>query len=268
MKIQFNNNLEALYAVDYCVNRGQNIIQQSENLPNQEFFDELYRIFLEKISDVARDDAISIGDYHRKAEYALNPQNILPELTDFQTYFTQNKALQDKIIADVENSEAITSLHLEGLRGFFGIDNDNEINVILTMFINGGFGVFNGESNIVLGTKYNAETGHYEIARSEVNNIYHDFAAPYVHMYLYEEGINVNGDVEQLSEIITRVLEIIFTSRLYGEEYIESALQAQDKMRLGQIRIFLSTYLENKAKIRTLSDYVGLLLEEGLAVKS
>lgn len=268
MKIQFNNNLEALYAIDYCVNRGQNIIQQTENLPNQEFFDELYRLFLEKISDVARDDAVSIGDYHRKAEFALNPQNILPDLTAFQTYFSQNKELQNKIIADVENSEAITSLHLDGLRSFFNIDENNDINIILTMFINGGFGIFNGESNIILGTKYNPETNHYEIAKNDINNIYHDFAAPYVHMYLYEEGINENGDIEQLSEVITRVLEIIFTSRIYGDSYIESALQAQDKMRLGQIRIFLSIYLENKAKIFTLKDYVGLLLENGLAAKS
>lgn len=268
MKIRFNNNLESLYAVDYCVNRDQNIIHQTDVSANQAFFDELYRVYLEKISDVARDDAVSIGDYHRKAEYALNPQNTLPDLSAFQVMFAQNKALQESIIADVEQSDAITSLHLEGLRSFFGIATDNEINIILTMFINGGFGIFNGESNIVLGVKNDATMGHYKIANYEVNNIYHDFAAPYVHMYLYEDGINVNGDVEQLSEIVTRVLEIIFTSRIYGAQYIESALQAQDKMHLGQIRIFLSVYLENQAKIFTLKDYVDLLLANGLVAKA
>ena len=267
MKIQFNNNLESLYAIDYCVNRSQNIIRQTDAAANQSFLDELYRVFLEKISDVARDDAISIGDYHRKAEYALNPQNMLPELGAFQSYFAQNKALQDSIIADVENSDAITALHLDGLKNFFSIDDSN-INIILTMFINGGFGVFNGESNIVLGAKHDPATGHYKIANYDLANIYHDFAAPYVHMYLYEEGININGDMEQLSEIITRVLEIIFASRFYGEQYIESALQAQDKMHLGQIRIFLSVYLENKAKIYSLKDYVALILADGLAVKA
>ena len=268
MKILFNNNLESLYAIDYCINRGQNIIRQAENLPNQDFFDELYRVYLEKISDVARDDAVSIGDYHRKAEYALNPQNTLPELGAFQSYFIQKKDLQNAIIADAENSEAITQLHLEGLRSFFGIANDNSINIVLSMFINGGFGIFNGESNIILGVKYDSTTSRYKIANYDVNNVYHDFSAPYVHMYLYEEGININGDVEQLSEIITRVLEIIFTSRLYGDQYIESALQAQDKMRLGQIRIFLSEYLENKAKIYALKDYVDILLADGLVAKA
>lgn len=268
MKVLFNNNLESLYAVDYCTNRGQNIIRQAENLPNQEFFDELYRIFLEKVSDDARNDALAIGDYHRKAEYALNPQNTLPELSVLQGYFARRKVLQDQIVASVESSEAITQLHLEGLRSFFGIANDNDINIVLSMFINGGFGVFNGESNIVLGVKFDAASNQYAIAKYDVSNVYHDFAAPYVHMYLYEEGININGDVEQLSEIITRVLEIVFTSRLYGDEYIESALRAQDKMRLGQIRIFLSEYLENKAKIYTLKDYVDILLSDGLVAKA
>lgn len=268
MKFQFNNNLESLYAVDYCVNRGRSIIHQNEAPERQAFLDQLYRIFLEKISDVARDDAISLGDYHRKAEYILNPQNTPPDLAAFNDYFTQNKALQDKIIADVKDSNEISSLHLEGLRSFFGIATDNEINIIFTMFINGGFGVFNGESNIILGVNYDANLGCYKLARFDASNIYHDFAAPYVHMLLYEEGININGDIEQLSEIITRVLEIIFTSRLLGEQYIESALQAQDRMRLGQIRIFLSVYLENKAKIFTLRDYIDLLLASGLAAKS
>jgi hypothetical protein len=268
MKIQFNNNLEALYAVDYCINRGQNIIRQDENPANQSYFDELYRIYLEKISDKARSDAVAIGDYHRKAEFALNPQNTLPELSAFQTFFTQHKILQNTIVADIENSEAITQLHLEGLRGFFGIPNINDINIILSMFINGGFGIFNGESNIVLGVKFDSATNHYKIANYDINNVYHDFAAPYVHMYLYEEGINVDGDVEQLSEVITRVLAIIFTSRLYGDQYIDSALQAQDKMHLSQIRIFLSIYLEHKANIYTLKDYINLILENNLATKA
>ncbi len=269
MKIQFNNNLEALYAVDYCVNRGQNIIQQSGVANNQAFLDELYRIFLEKVSDTARDDAVSLGDYHRKAEYALNPENPLPDLTPIMEYFEQQKPLQDKIIADIEANNTLSDLHLDGLRDFLGIDQAIEINVIPSQFINHGFGVFNGSSNFVIGAKAD-ESGTYSLVDLAPEEVYHDYAYPYVHMYLYENGLGMTSganNAEYLDELITRVLTIIFSSRIKGDGYIESALSSQDRMHLGQARIYLSEYLENQSKIFNLKDFIDILIKDGLISK-
>ena len=269
MKILFNRQLEALYGIDYCLNRGQNIIKQSENPEEKSFFDELYQIFLEKVPETTREDVAQIGDYHNIAEYVLNPQKALPDLTAFDDFFERADRLHDRIVADIAGSSDIDNLHLDGLKDFFGIDESIEINIILSMFVKSGFGVFNGSSNFILGVEYDAQVGRYEIANDVTNEIYHDFAEPYVHMYLYEEGIHTasSPDASYIEEIITRVLATIFQSRLYGEEFIERTLAAQDKTSLSQMRIFLSEYLENQASIKTLKDYVDVLLKDGLVVK-
>ena len=273
MKIAFNNHLESLYAIDYCINRGQNIIRQTDASEEAQFFDDLYRVYLEKVTDSTRYDVAQLGDYHRKAEYALNPQNALPDLTALEAFFSEHQQLQDRIISDIQNSPEVTQLHLDGLRDFLGIDSAIDITLIPSMFINGGFGVFNGSSNIIVGVKYNSSLGRYAIAENITTEIYHELALPYVRMMLYEDGIHVpagnpgasNG--EYLVEMITRVLTIIFSSRLYGDEYVEKALAEQDKTSLAQARIFISVYLENKSRIFNLRDYIELLLQSGLIAK-
>ena len=78
MKIGFNNNLEALYGIDYCINRDRNVIKQDETEENS-YFNDLYRIYIEKVPDEVRDSVASIGDYRRKAEFALNGFGELPD---------------------------------------------------------------------------------------------------------------------------------------------------------------------------------------------
>ena len=268
MKYSFNNNLEALYGIDYCVNRNQNIIKQNEVAEEQSYFDELYRIFLEHVTDEVRDDTLGIGDYRRKAEYVLSGTNALPDLTAFQDFFLKFQPLQEKVIADIQNDETLRRINLDSLKAFFGIDDADDIDVILSMFINNGFGVYNGSDNIILGVKYSPELGRYKVSERIADSIYHDFSYPHIRALLEDEGIQAkNGQTGYLEENIARVLEIIFASRVYGDEYIEKMLSAQDKMRLGQVRVFLSVFLENRPRITTLKDYTDLLLETGLISK-
>lgn len=268
MKIAFNNQLEALYAIDYCVNRGQNIIKQPDAAEEKQYFDELYRIFLEKVSDVVRDDAIRIGDYHRKAEYVFGKDNPLPDLSAFDEFFLSKRSLQDRIISDISNGPVIQSLHLDALRSYFNINAEHEINIIPSLFVSSVFSVFNGENNLIVGVGYNPATSHYEIANRLTNEIYYEFARPHIQMALYEKNLGLNGNTEFLVELVARVLEIVFSTRIYGKDYIETAIQSQDKMRLGQLRIFLSIYLENQSKIYNLQNYIQLLQDAGLATQN
>lgn len=268
MRINFNNQLEALYAIDYCVNRRQNIIKQSGSAEEKQFFDEIYRIYLEKVSDVVRDDAQRIGDYHRKAEYVFNKDNPLPDLSAFDDFFQKYRSTQDRIIADITNGPVIKSLHLDALRSFFNISADREINFIPSLFVNSVFSVFNGENNLIIGVNYNPSAARYEIPERRISEIYYEFTRPYVQMALYEKNIGTNGNTEFLVEHITRVLEIIFSTRIYGQQYIEQSLQSQDKMRLGQLRIFLSLYLEKQSKIYNLQNYIQFLMDAGLATQN
>jgi len=268
VKIYFNNQLEALYAIDYCYNRKQNIIKQNDSAEEKQFFDEIYRIYLEKVSDVVRDDALRVGDYHRKAEYVFNKDNPLPDLSAFDEFFARYRSTQDRIIADIANGSVMSSLHLDALRSFFNIGADHEIAFVLSLFVNSVFSVFNGENNLITGISYNSSAARYEIPERLIGDIYHEFARPYIQMALYEKNIGVNGDTEVLVELISRVLEIIFSTRIYGRQYIEQALRSQDKMRLGQLRIYLSVYLENQSKIYNLQNYVQFLLSAGLATQN
>jgi hypothetical protein len=267
MKIAFNNQLEALYAIDYCVNRGQNVIKQSDAPEEKQFFDELYRVYLEKISSVVRDDAVQLGDYHRKAEYVYGHDNPLPDLSGFDDFFASMRSLQDKIVADISSDSTIASLHLDALRSYFGIAEEREINIVPSLFVNSVFGVFNGEVYLVVGAKVNPATGRYVISNELVNEFYYEFSRPFVQMALYEKNISANNNTEYLAELVTRVLEIVFSTRIYGQQYIEEALQSHDIMRLGQLRIYLSLYLENQANIYNLDDYIRYLLDAGLAVQ-
>ncbi len=272
MKIAYNNNLEALYGIDYCINRDRNIIRQDIISDEKGYFDELYRIYLEKIPNNVRSDVESIGDYRRKAEYALNGLQQLPDLSALSGLFMRAKGFQDRTISDIENDANFRKLNLEQKKDFFGIDEADEIDVILSMFLNGGFGVFNGSSNIILGAKFNPGTGKYTIADGVSGQIYHDFSYPYVQMLVKEQGIRANNDrIDEgyLEEVITRVLEIVFAAPQENEEeFFESALARQDKVSLNLVRIFLSEYLENRHNIANLRDYVDLLLDKGLVVKA
>jgi len=268
MRINFNNQLEALYAIDYCVNRRQNIIKQSGSAEEKQFFDEIYRIYLEKVSDVVRDDVQRIGDYRRKAEYVFNKDNPLPDLSAFDDFFQKYRSTQDRIVADITNGPVMKSLHLDALRSFFNISADREINFIPSLFVNSVFSVFNGENNLIIGVNYNPSAARYEILERRISEIYYEFTRPYVQMALYEKNIGTNGNTEFLVEHITRVLEIIFSTRIYGQQYIEQSLQSQDKMRLGQLRIFLSLYLEKQSKIYNLQNYIQFLTDAGLATQN
>ncbi len=267
MKVAFNDRLEALYAIDYCVNRSQNIIGQAMNSGENAFFDELYRTYLEKVSDVVRDDVVQLGDFHRKATYVFGRDNPLPDLTDINDFFERHRALREKIISDISNGPILPNLHLDALRSYFDIKMEHEINIVPSLFLNSAFGIFDGEVNIILGVNYNPTNDQYEISDRLISDIFYEFSRPYVQMTLYEKDIRVNNDTEYLVELITRVLETVFSTRIYGEQYIDTVLQSQEKMRLGPLRIYLSVYLENRTKILNLNDYISLLLEAGLAVQ-
>lgn len=266
MKIAFNNKLEAIYAIDYCINRSQNIIGKSVPSEDESFLNELYRTYLEKISDTVRDDVIQLGDFHRKASYVFSASEMLPDLSVFDDFFARNRSLQDRVIADIASGPVMSELHLDALRSFFAINDEHEINIVPSLFINSAFGVFTGETNIIVGVSYNPSSARYEIADRLISDIYYEFARPQVQMYLYEKDVRIEKDTELLAELITRVLNIVFCTRIYGQEHVESSLRAQSN-GLGQLRIYLSVYLENQSKIYTLADYVQLLLDAGLATK-
>lgn len=269
MKYVFNNNLESLYAIEYGANRSKNIIKQPENSAEQDFFDELYRTYLAKIPDRIRDDVLLIGDYHQVADYALDPQKPLPDLSAFHDFFLKYAPIQEQIISNVQNSELVRQLNLDAFKDFIGIDPASDINIILTMFINGGFGVFNGNSNVILGVQYDPAIAQYGIASDTNKTIYREIAYPYVQMLTSRENLSLpNAPSDYLDELLARAIEIIFLAHIYGEDYVNSALAEQDHMNLAQARIFLSVYLENKNKVTNLQDFVNLLLENELLLKS
>lgn len=273
MNYAFNNNLESLYAIDYGANRSKNIIKQTENAAEQDFFDDLYRTYLSRVNDQLRDDVLLMGDYHQLANYVLDGQKPLPDLSVFQDLFLKYSPLQGQIIDSVKNSDTINRLNLDLFKEFIGIDSASDINILLTMFINGGFGVFNGNSNIIVGVKYDPASAQYGISTDIYKDIYRDLAYPYVQMLTSRENLilptnSAPVSVDYLNELLARAVEIIFLSKIYGEDYIESALTEQDKMNLAKTRIFLSLYLENKDKVTNLQDFTDLLLSNELLAKA
>lgn len=269
MNIFFNNKLETLYGIDYCVYRNRSIIKQSTATDEASvYYDEFYRIFLEKTSNDFRDDVLNIGDYRGKAEFVLEDKEIIPDISAFSEFFIHVKPLQERIVSDISSNPSLSKIDIDGLRSFFGIDDYEEINVVLSMFINSCFAVFNGSSNIVVGVKYDSATQRFVLAQELTDEIYHDLAYPYVRMTIQNEHITLNDEAHRddgyLEELLSRVVEIILASRMHDESYIEEALSRQDQAHLGQARIFLSEYLGNRDKITNFEDFIAVLQSDGL----
>ena len=119
MKVSFNNTLESLYAIEYCASRDRSIIKQRFDSEQEgAFFNEIYRLCIEKIPRETRYFVMDLGDYHRIAEYVLMGSGELPDLTILKNYFAQNDTVHQRIISDIKDDETLRRLNFAELSAF------------------------------------------------------------------------------------------------------------------------------------------------------
>lgn len=276
MNFLFDNKIELLYGLDYCINREKSFMKQFNTKESNSYLEAFYNIYKANVSNEIKNKIMAIGDYHFKAEYVLNNYDMSSfNVPYFKEYFDKNKELQEKIIADIKNDQYLEKIDLKLLKNFYCMNLSDNINIILSMFISGGFGIFNGNSNIILGIKYSTKLKKYKITGNIVSKIYHEFSHPYIHKIIADKKIQIKNkdnniddcytnDSGYLEELLVRVMEIIFSSLIYGDEYIKWALNEEDKMNFRQVRKFVNLYFKNIKNINNINDYINLLLSNNL----
>lgn len=268
MNFSFNNNIELIYGLDYCINREKNNIKQYNTKEKNKYLDEFYDIYLKNISQEVKDRVILIGEYHKKAEYILNDNDLLfiNNINAFDSWFKKIKVLQNKIIEDIMNDKYLENFDLTSLKEFYNMDL-GKVEIILSMFISGGFGLLADNTYCILGVKYNLKLKKYKITGNLVSKIYHEVSHSYIRKALFYKKINIhNNDAidkcyqeNYIEELLVRTIEIIFASKIYGKEYYFWALKNQDNQGFISVKKYIALYYKNEDKINNFNDFIELI---------
>ena len=279
MTFMFNKNIEILYGLSYCINREKGKLKIYNTKEKNELIDSFYKIYINNITSEIKEKMISIGDYEKISRYALENKNIdFLDISIFDEYFSKLDTISEKIINDIKNKKGVNKINLTKLKDFYGFNLTDDIKIYLSMFIGGGFGLFvNNSSNIVLGIKYNKEKSRYGVCGTTVCKIYHEFSHPYIKKIISMEHLKLNkpdkktidcyDESDKTEETLVRVMELIFSSEIFGDDYLKWAIEEQNKAGFKNVEKIIKTYINNKKKIKSINNLIYFLLENNLLVK-
>lgn len=74
-----------------------------------------------------------------------------------------------------------------------------------------------------------------------------------------------NGD--KTEETLVRVMELIFSSKIFGEDYLKWAIEEQNKAGFKSVEKIIKTYINNKENIKNTNNFINVLLENNLLIK-
>lgn len=270
MNFSFDNYMELIYGLDYCINREKNNIKQYNTKENNKYLDEFYNIYLNNISQEVKDRIEQIGEYHKKAEYILNKKDLsFININAFEQWFEKIKVIQNRIIEDIKNDKYLENFDLTSLKEFYDMDL-GKVEIILSMFISGGFGLSTDNTYCILGVKYNSKLEKYRITGTLISKIYHEVSHPYIKKSLLDKKLNIknNDKVDKCyrdsrtEELLARIIEIIFASKICGKEYLSWALKNQDEQGFVSVKKYIDLYYKNENIIKNFNDLIELISEK------
>ena len=279
MTFTFNKNIEILYGLSYCINREKSKLKLYNTKEESELIDFFYKIYINNITPEIKEKIISIGDYANLSRYALENKTIdFLDISIFDDYFLKLDTLSDKIINDIKNKNGVNKINLTKLKDFYGFNLTNDIKVYLSMFISGGFGLYvNNISNIILGIKYNKEKSQYGVCGTAVCKIYHEFSHPYIEKIISKDHLKLKKPDKKTSEAydkgdkteetLVRVIELIFSSRIFGDKYLKWAIDVQNKSGFQNVEKIIKTYIDPIENIENINDFINILIENNLLIK-
>lgn len=276
MDFMFNKNIEILYGLSYCINREKNELKLYNTKEENDLIDFFYKKYIDNITQEAKDKIISIGEYEKLSKYALENETIdFLDTSIFDDYFSKFDEVSDKVINDIKSKKGVNKIDFDKLKDFYGFNITDDIKIYLSMFVCGGFGLYlNNNSNIVLGVKYNEEKDQYGIYGTVVCMIYHEFSHPYIKKIISDEHLKLNNPDEKTldcydegdktEETLVRVMELIFSSKIMGDDYLKWAIDNQNKLGFENVGKMIEVYDDN---IENIDDFISALIENGLLIK-
>ncbi len=275
----FNKNIEVLYGLSYCINREKGKLKTYNTKEENELIDTFYKIYQDNINSEIKERIISIGDYEKLSRYALENKTIdFLDISIFDEYFSKLDTISDRIINDIKNKPGVNKINLARLKEFYGFNLTNDIKIHLSIFISGGFGLYiNDISNIILGIKYNKEKSRYGVCGTAVCKIYHEFSHPYINRIINTEHLKLKykdvitldcyANDDKTEETLVRVMELIFSSKIFGNEYLKWAIDEQNKIGFKNVEKIIEVYINNIEENNTINDFISVLIENSLLIK-
>ena len=270
LDFRFNNNIDLLYGLNYCVNRKNNCLKAYNTKEKTPIVTDFYELFQKEYSEDIEQVVLGAGEFQNIAIAAMDSTNIdCPSLRD---YLERKESIKKRVIKDILQKPGLNQIDFERIKKFYGFDLGDEIIVYLSFFVSGGFGfMYDNKSIIVLGVKYNSEKDSYGVSGTLVCKLIHEFSHPYIDKTISNLGIFLmeNEDTppefykgNYLEESLVRVMEIILSNKIFGEEYERWAVNEQLRAGFTIVPKMLKVYYDNARTIENINDFIWLLIKE------
>ena len=82
-----------------------------------------------------------------------------------------------------------------------------------------------------------------------------------------KKTIDCYDESDKTEETLVRVMELIFSSEIFGDDYLKWAIEEQNKAGFKNVEKIIKTYINNKKKIKSINNLIYFLLENNLLVK-
>lgn len=262
----FDLKIDLLYGLNYCMNREKGELKPYNTTEKTKIIEDFYTLYSQQ-SDVDTKQIAAFGDFQQIAKKALSEHSVhFPVL---EQYLMSLSPLKQRVTEDFLRKPGLNEIQFSQIKSFFGFSLSDSVNIYLSFFVSGGFGFFlDNKSVIVLGVKYDKVKDQYGTNGTLVCKIIHEFAHPYVKKAINGRNIVfVNNDNvpyyyanNKAEEVLTRVVEIIFSGRIFGQEYINWAVEEQRRDGFWNVGGIVEKYIENRSIIQKFDDLLELAI--------
>ncbi len=258
----FDLNIDLLYGLKYCMNREKGELKPYNTTEKTKVIENFYALYQQQDNIDAKQIA-TFGDFQQIAKKALTKHNV--HLPTLEQYLISLSLLKQRVLDDFLQKPGLNEIRFSQIKSFFGFSLSDSVKIYLSFFVSGGFGfLLDNKSIIVLGVKYNKSKDQYGTNGTLVCKIIHEFAHPYVKKAIIGRNITTNDNVpyyyanNKTEEILTRVVEIIFSGQIFGQEYINWAIKEQRNDGFQTVEKIVERYIKNRNRIRKFDDLLKL----------
>lgn len=275
LELCFDDNIDLFYGLNYCINRRNQTPKVYNTKEQTPIIQDFYELFQEESNSDIERAVFEMGEFQNIAIAAMSAPAI--DCPALRNYLKEKKAIKQCVIRDIQEKPGLDRIDFNSIKDFYGFNLSDKIIVYLSFFVSGGFGFLSGnKSIIVLGVKYDSEKDSYGVSGTLVCKLIHEFSHPYIKEIVLNHKLSLaeNKDIppkyykeNYLEEILVRVMEIIFSSKIFGEEYEKWATDEQLRAGFTVVPRILKLYYDNFKTINNITDFIHVLIKEKIIVE-
>ncbi len=272
----FNDNIDLFYGLNYCINRKNQTPKVYNTKEQTPIIQGFYKLFQEESNNDIERAVLEKGEFQNIAIAAMGTPAI--DCPVLRNYLKEKKAIKQRAIRDIQEKPGLDRIDFNSIKDFYGFNLSDKIIVYLSFFVSGGFGFLSDDKSIiVLGVKYDSKKDSYGVSGTLVCKLIHEFSHPYIKEIVLNNKLSLveNKDIppeyykeNYLEEVLVRVMEIIFSSKIFGGEYEKWAINEQLRAGFTVVPEIIKVYSDNSKTIENITDLIHVLIREKLIVEN